>query len=116
MPAENELLTLLRTVSQTQGSIIVRIEAIEKSWHEERSAIHAKIGKLEEAERAQSNRMIEWTPHVDRIKGATDATLARLGQAALIAVIVVAALVGGGALLPRLIAPMVGQGASVGGP
>lgn len=113
---ENELLSLLRTASQQQGSIIARLDAMERGWAEERSAIHKRLDLLDAAERHHSDRMIEWTPHVDRIRGATDATLARLGQAALIAVIVVAALIGGGALLPRLIAPMVGQGAAVGGP
>ena len=115
MPA-NELLSLLRAASQQQGTIIARLDAIEKGWHEERSAIHRRIDVLADAERRHSDRVIEWTPHVDRIRGATDATLARLGQAALIAVIVVAALVGGGALLPRLLIPSVSAPSSVGGP
>jgi hypothetical protein len=113
---ENELLSMLRVASQQQGTIIARLDAIEKVWHEERSAIHRRIDVLADAERKHSDLVISWTPHVDRIRGATDATLARLGQAALIAVIVVAALVGGGALLPRLILPSVAPSSQVGGP
>lgn len=113
---ESELLSALRLASQQQGTIIARLDAIEKAWHEERSAIHRRIDVLADAERKHSDRVIEWTPHVDRIRGATDATLARLGQAALITVIVVAALVGGGALLPRLLIPASSPPSSVVGP
>ena len=112
----DDLLGVLRAVSQQQGVILTRIDGLDHGWREERSAISRRLDSLELAERTHRERVIEWTPHVDRIRGATDATLNRLGQAALITVIVVAALVGGGALLPRLLTMSAPPSHVVGGP
>ena len=115
--SSDPIMDALQTAAGAQGRILARLDSIESNWRDDRSIMMKRLEMLESAERKHSDIVIEWRPHVDRIKGATDATLAKLGQAALIVVIVVAALVGGGALLPRLITnPPAAAVPMVGGP
>lgn len=111
-----ETLARAGTVQAEMAALRLQLQHQAQRWDDERSMVSRRLEGLEKAAQETRELHIRWTPHVDRVAGATDATLSTLGRYALIAAIVVAALLGGGALLPRLLAPVVTGAAAVGGP
>lgn len=115
--------TLLRQTIQAAGGVQAQIEALRiemrhqgQRWDEERSIVGKRLDALEKAAQDTRELHLVWRPHVERIQGATDATLSTLGRYALVAVIIVAAVLAGGAVLPRVVAMLAPGSASVGGP
>lgn len=95
-----DLAAVLRLAGERQGQISSRLDAIDR----ELVALRGEMSAQREQRHQLDLMLATWAPHIETVRDAKGATLARLGSVAL-QLILLAAAAGGGAILSRLGGP-----------